>query len=431
MMKRSIIILSVLIFKFATLQADLVWSRESGWGAEGGVLELIIDKTPTAHNALEAMNLARQAQEEKDYRAAINLYQQVYNTCPNSILAPEALYQVGLIRMERCEFNKAFRIFEKIITDYPNYPKFDKIIETQFKIASQLQVGRRPYYWGIIPGFKDYRASMKFFESIVANAPYSRYAPYALMNMAILAEESGKHTDAIDALDRLISEYPDSTLAPEAYLMLSRVYMGLIQGPNYDQGTTMEAVNHYDDFLFLYPNNPAVKEAEEGLACARDVQAESKLVMGDFYYQRRNSPQAARVFYNEAISIAPNSFTAQVARERLEKIENGELAPPCFADVIFGRYERECTPPYLEREEPVKLSGKKKCWGLFSFFKKKKDKGTSQQASAQQKAAVKDESSDEDLFAEAAAEDRMIAQEASKESASTAMGERLRALKRK
>src|SRR5262249_12587718 len=157
-----------------------------------------------------------------------------------------------------------------------------------FKIASQLQAGSRPYYWGIVPGFKDYNCSMKFFESIVSNAPYSRYAPYALMNMGILAEECDKEADAIDAFDRLISEYPDSSVAPEAYLELSRIYMCLAQGPNYDQGTTIAAINHYDDFLFLYPNNPCVKEAEEGLACARDSQAQSKLIMGDFYYQTRN-----------------------------------------------------------------------------------------------------------------------------------------------
>lgn len=375
MMKKIIIILSFFILNFIHLRADLIWSRETGWRAEGGILELAIGNTPRARSALEAMNLAAQAQENKDYRVAISLYNQVYDTSPNSLLAPEALYQIALIRMERCEYQRAFIIFEKIITDYPNYPKFDKIIEMQFKIASQLQSGSRPYYCVIpgfsIPWFRDYNSAMKFFDSIVSNAPYSRYAPSALMNMGILAEQCDKIPDAIDAFDRLISEYPDSSLAPEAYLKLARIYMCMAQGPDYDQGATIEAINHYDDFLFLYPNNPDVKEAEEGLACARDSQAENKLIMGDFYYQTRNNPKAARIFYNEAISIAPHSCTADLARQRLECIDNGLLADPCIVDVIFGRYERPCEPPYLEREDPIKSSGEKTCWSLFSRFRKK------------------------------------------------------------
>jgi len=438
MMKKNIIILSFLIFNFMHLQADLVWSRDTGWRAEGGILELIIDTTPRARSALEAMNLAGQARENKNDRAAINLYNQVYDTCPNSILAPEALYQIGLIRMERCEYLKAFNVFEKIITDYPNYPKFDKIIEMQFKIASQLQAGERPYYWGIIPGFKDYNSSMRFFESIVSNAPYSRYAPYALMNMGILAEECCKETDAIDAFDRLISEYPDSSVAPEAYLRLSRIYMGLAQGPDYDQGATTEAINHYDDFLFLYPNNPAVKEAEEGLACARDSQAQSKLIMGDFYYQTRNNPRAARIFYNEAISIAPNSCMAQAARERLECIENGQLAPMCFVDAIFGRYERPCDPPYLEREEPVKLSGEKKCWSLFSRFRKKQpaSPSTNNQTTANDDMATASTPSgspkdSDDLLADTLLDEPAISKDNSNELSSTSstIGERLQTLR--
>jgi hypothetical protein len=52
--------------------------------------------------------------------------------------------------------------------------------------------------------------------------------------------------------------------------------------------------------------------------------ARSRLKIADFYYLKRSRYQAARVFYNEAITIAPNSESAQQARERIAQLEVDE-----------------------------------------------------------------------------------------------------------
>jgi hypothetical protein len=48
--------------------------------------------------------------------------------------------------------------------------------------------------------------------------------------------------------------------------------------------------------------------------------------MAEFYYKKRKNYPAARVFYNEAITVAPNSDTASTAGERLEEIETKSVA---------------------------------------------------------------------------------------------------------
>ena len=117
-----------------------------------------------------------------------------------------------------------------------------------------LQKSKQSYDWEIIPGFKDYKTNIEFFESVVTNAPYSYYPPFALMNIADLAIENRKAEDTINALDRIINNYQDSIVVPDAFLKLGDVYMCMVKGLEYDQGGTIEAMHHTlrRFYLFLF-----------------------------------------------------------------------------------------------------------------------------------------------------------------------------------
>jgi len=332
----------------ASLNADISWSPETGWGASGGILEPIIGKTLMIQDAQHGLEVGREEYTVGNILPAIRAYRNVYECYPISAEAPEALYQIGLIYMESHQYEQAFKSLQTIILEYPGYPKFNEVIGIQFSIASQLQCGNRPYYWGIIPGFKDYTAAIKYFDSIVTNAPYTQYAPMALMSIADLAKEHGRIEDVVDSLDRIVCCYRKSDLAPAAYVKLADTYARMVHGPSYDQGATLRSINYYQDFLLLFPDNPLVPEVEVKLAMGRDLYARSKLVLGDFYYRYRNNFQAARIYYNETITVAPNSVAAQEAMQRLELVENCVYPPKTWVDKIFGRYQRPSTPAYLE-----------------------------------------------------------------------------------
>lgn len=332
----------------ASLDAGLVWTKEGGWSASGGLLEPIIGKDLNVKDAEDAMRKGAAEYDACHVLPAIKAYKTVYECYPQSKYASEALYKLGQIYMDRCQFEQAFCSFQKIIVEYPSYPKFNDVIAIQFEIASKLKRGDRPYYWGIIPGFRDYHASIEYYESIVTNAPYTNYAPMALMNISDLADSHGNPEDVIDALDRLVSNYRDSNLAPCAYVKLADTYACMVQGPDYDQGSTLRAINYYQDFLLLYPDNELVQEAECKLKNARDTHARSKLRMGDFYYKYRNNCLAAKIYYNETITVAPNSRAAEEAHSQLDCIAKCVLPPKTWVDHIFGRYQPLSTPAYLD-----------------------------------------------------------------------------------
>src|SRR6185295_4259145 len=122
-------------------------------------------------------------------------------------------------------------------------------------------------------------------------------------------------------LDRMINNYSQSLLAPDAYLKLAQTHASLVDGPYYDQAATKESITYFTDFMLLFPSDGNIASAEKGLDGMKTMLAESKMKIGDFYFYKRSNFKAARVFYNEAITAYPESTVAQRAKNRLAEVE--------------------------------------------------------------------------------------------------------------
>ena len=355
-MKISKILFVVLsAFCCAKASADLVWSADKGWRVEGGVLANVIGESASVSNAIDAMNKARSAQEEKSFRSALAYYSVVIADYPESIFAPEALYQSAKIYLERGQFPDAYESVEQIIKQYPDYPKFKRVIGLEYKIASDMQEGRTYFINGWFPWFTSYADILKYYESVVANAPYGDYAPIALMNISIIAEKEKEYDKAFDALERIINTYPNSLFTSDAYMQMAKIYNKLVSGPEYDQDPTKNAISFYQDYTILFPKESSIAEAEAGLEKMQDTYARSRLVIGNFFYYYRNNSAAAAIFYNETITIAPKSAAADEAREQLKKIDRGELPPMTPYDWFFGRYEKPSIDQFEEESAVMNL----------------------------------------------------------------------------
>lgn len=300
-------------------RADLVWSPQAGWRVEGGVLSGLLGED--GRKATDLMNKARTAEEAGNYGRAAKSYERVGKRYGNSVYAPEAFYRAARMRLQRKQYYKAHENFQQVVGRYPNYTRFNEIIGEQYRIASAMLDGARNRIWGIIPGFANREKAVEYFEILLLTAPYSDYAPLALMNIARAHQKLGNDAEAIDALDRMINTYPQSLLTPDAYLKLAQTHASLVEGPYYDQASTREAVTYFEDFMILFPSDGGVSSAEKGLGDMKRVLAESKMRIGDFYFYKRSNYTAARVFYNEAITVFPDSTVATKAREQLAKVD--------------------------------------------------------------------------------------------------------------
>lgn len=307
------------------LQADLVWTPEKGWDMDGGVLDSIADPAEV-QNAVSTMNRARAEQEIKNYGSALKRYKEVIKDYSTSVLAPEAHFQSALIRADRLQWTKAFKHLQKIVEQYPSFPKYSEVIREQYEIAEKLREGARLRLFWIFPGFRSPERAVEYYEKVVENAPYSEVAPDALLHAAEVQIKRGKTDEGVDLFDRMISEYPRNERIPEAYFGLANVFSTRVKGPAYDQGATREAMIYFEDFAILHPKHPRAGEAAEEVNDMRDMLAQSRIVIGDFYYRYRSNYYAARVFYNEAITLSPKSESAEEARNKLAKVDLAEEA---------------------------------------------------------------------------------------------------------
>lgn len=313
------LVAAVVLLVPARLAAELAWSPQTGWRLEGGALSGLVGSE--SRNALELMNKARTLEESGSRGRAISRYKKVQKNYHNSIYAPEALYRMARLYLARKQYPKAFESFQQLISRYPNTPRFNEAIGEEYRIASALLDGARPYYWGFIPGFRRREMALGFFEIVINNAPYSDYAPLAMMNVGRGHQKMKNTEEAIDALDRMINAYPQSLLAPDAYLQLAKTHASLVEGPYYDQTSTKDASTYFEDFIILFPSDPNVSAAAKGLSEMKTMLAESKIKMADFYFRKRDNYTAARVFYNEAITAFPDSPVAERAKKRLAEVE--------------------------------------------------------------------------------------------------------------
>jgi outer membrane protein assembly factor BamD len=273
--------------------------------------------------AAAQLAIAKEKYEAGNLSSAKRTLKKLIKKYPTSSSAGEALAMRARIYMTKELWTKGFNDLQRVIVEHADYENFDRVIADQFDCATAHMEGARGRILWVFPGFKQYSTSAKEFEQIVRNAPYSDYAPLALMNIALVSEMTDDPEEAIDALDRLINDYPQSMLAPDAYYNLAQTYSDLVQSYEYDQGSTRRAISYYEDFLILFPSSSYTGEVEANLKNMENLLASSRLNLGDFYYYFRNNNTAALVFYNEAITIEPDSDAAEEARIRIQDIEAG------------------------------------------------------------------------------------------------------------
>ena len=316
----------VLLFVLAgQLESQITLNPLNWFGGSQQQEALALDLTSAADKAAAAALVsAGKAELEAGNTAGANRrFKNVIKQYSSTPAAGEARYLRAKILMTRTKWKKAFESLQEIVEDNPDFEQFNQVISAQFDCATALMEGARGRIFWVIPGFRQYSEAVRQFEQIVSNAPYNDFAPLALMNIALVAEQQNDPDIAIDALDRLINYYPQSMLAPDAYFNMAETYSSLVKGSEYDQGATRQAISYYEDFLILFPESNFTGSVEANLTSMQNLLAESRLKLGDFYYYYRSNNTAALTFYNETITIAPKSEAAAEARARIEDVESG------------------------------------------------------------------------------------------------------------
>jgi outer membrane protein assembly factor BamD (BamD/ComL family) len=247
------------------------------------------------------------------------------------------------IFVSRGEFEKATAIIDDLFARHSGFPGFAGAVDLQFDIANRLAEGQRRRLGGWFPWFRDRQGAIAMWEKTIRLAPNGPHADDCLIRMARIAKDEDLKEKTNEALERLVSDHPNSKFAPEALEMLATLRAQESLGPAWDQATTLEAADHWRTLADQFPNDPRAKVAIEQIAILRDRAARARLSLARFYFFNRNNPEAAKLMANACRNIAPESAAAKEAEALLAAMIKDPVPPKTLADRLLGVVPRPRT----------------------------------------------------------------------------------------
>jgi tetratricopeptide (TPR) repeat protein len=334
-------LLAVALLLGPTVHAEYV-RFEGQWRVKPGTTN---DVAPAGRLpiVLLAMNHASQTAEAGDEGSAIKEWSVIGEANAGAEAEAVALLERARLHAERHEFESATELIDDLYARHSSFAGFGDAVKLQFEIANRLAAGERRKLGGWFPWFRDPEGAIALWQKTLRLAPNGPYADECLIRTARLGQERGNTAKMLEALERLVSDYPTSQFAAEALEMLATMRGKESLGPAWDQATTIEAADHWRTLADQFPNDPRAKQAIEQIAILRDRAARARLNLARFYFFDRNNPEAAKLMANACRNIAPESAASKEAEELLERIQKDPTPPKTFADRLLGTYPRPRT----------------------------------------------------------------------------------------
>lgn len=294
------------------LSGQVTYREGEGWSVSDG------ENVADAASAAAQFDLARQAEDAGNLKRALAAYRKVVKRFPRTDQARDAAFKVGQLYEKAGDFSRAFDAYQKLIDDYPGSSQFNEAVEAQFKIATLYLEGERQRLLGI-PTFASMSRAQEMFESIIKNAPFTKYAPLSQFNLGMAYEKQGKTPEAIAAYQTVIDRYTDSDLADDALYQIAYVFFQQARAGSNDKTVLQKARDGFQDFLLRYPDSEKAKQAEANLKLLEGRKTQSAIEVARFYDKSRQY-KAAVIYYNVVLQQQPGSPEAEEAERRIDEI---------------------------------------------------------------------------------------------------------------
>lgn len=275
----------------------------------------------TRTRAKPQLQVAQEAFDAGDYNRCIKAANHTVRQWPLSDFAPEAKFLHARALEEQGKDEKAFKIYNELVENYPKFSKYDEVAERQYAIANKYLDGKWFKLWGKIPLFPSMDKTADMYEQLIDNAPFSEVAPEAQMKIAEAREKQKDYKKAVRALETAGNRYYDNDeVAAESLFKAGLAYQKQAKEAEYDQGAADEAIAKFTDFIAVYPDHEKVDEAKQIIESLKTEQARGAYKIAR-YYEKKKKWRGALVYYNEVLINDPNSSYADDAKKRIETLK--------------------------------------------------------------------------------------------------------------
>ena len=291
--------------------AGWVWSPQTGWiGPTGAVKD-----TPE-----EQLLYAAGFFERHEFDRARKEFQKLLRAYKESREAAEAQYFLGRCREEDRDYYKAFQDYRKTIKNYPSTKRFDEILEREYQLGNYFLSGKKRKFLGIAALLPARDKAVEIFQAIVDDGPFSQYGELAQYKLGLAHLALQDYEAAVSAFEQVLSRYPNSPLIDDARFQIAQASLKGTFSPGYDQSPTDLAIRELEAFVREYPESKLVDEATKRLVELKERRAQHEFLVAQFY-ERRNHPASALVYYGAIVEHFPKSALAPKAAERMQVLQ--------------------------------------------------------------------------------------------------------------
>ncbi|HEY8579621.1 MAG TPA: outer membrane protein assembly factor BamD [Beijerinckiaceae bacterium] len=143
---------------------------------------------------------------------------------------------------------------------------------------------------------RDYEGAAKKFAELEKQYPFSQWSRKGLLMTAYSNYEGAKYDDAVVAANRYVNLYPSTQETPYALYLVGMSMYNQIPDISRDQDRAEQAVKAFNDLVQKFPKSEYAEEAKYKLIVARDQLAGKEMSVGRFYLSRKNYTAAANRF---------------------------------------------------------------------------------------------------------------------------------------
>lgn len=315
MEKKLIIILSILL-ACLIITGDLSYAF---WIMTPKSKTMVNPKFAVKDTPGEQFNWAMRFFRQNDFKRSAEEFTRLVAYYPDSDMAPEAQYYAGRSYEELAKYFFAFQNYQKTVDDYPYTKRLEEIIERQYNIANIFQNKEGAKLVDLELSLSLERA-IEIYKKVVENNPFGKHADEALFKLAECYRRTFKYDEAIEAYDRIVTDYTESHLVAEAKYQLAYTKYEASLDPEYDQESTEEALKEFKTISQTTPVPQIAREADKVLKELKNKKAESILKVASFY-ERQKKYRSAIIYYKDVTGKFPGTEAAKSADERINELK--------------------------------------------------------------------------------------------------------------
>lgn len=170
--------------------------------------------------------------------AAIDEFRNLQKKFPDSKYGESSLFTIGFIRFQEGEFEEAINDYRMVMQIYK---------KSSLTPAVYYSIGDAYFNLG------EYDSAIVNYRNVLTKYPSSEYAYDAINGMQYSYVAAGRSNEAINLIDRYVSQNPNLKFSDQIYFKKGEIY--------YSQRDYENAKLSYQEFLVKYPKSSFVPEA--------------------------------------------------------------------------------------------------------------------------------------------------------------------------